>query len=178
MIQWYPAYQSCQRFFVNNAQYSGLVQCLAAFMNIRLPYQDLVHPLYEIPDQPHPSHLPRPQRHLPQIPPPPPFISLFPYIRRLIVTRFDQEGIMKGFFGEDWLVGIGPLQEMERRNYLFAAKSVGWAQARAQYDIAPDQMAPYVMPLANLRVAEVERAEREWSDWLAFEDWMINPDSR
>jgi hypothetical protein len=176
LLQWYPAYQSCQRFFVNHAQYSGLVQAVTALVNIRLPFQWREGALFEIPpEQPHPGLLPRPHRHLPQLPAPPPFISLIPYIRRLIVTRFDKPGVLEGFFGEDWVAGIGPLHEVERRNYLFAAKSVGWAQVKLQYDLSPEQSVPWIQPMLNAKEQEIQKAEKEWSNWLAMEDWMLGP---
>ncbi|KAK7178794.1 hypothetical protein PSPO01_15156 [Paraphaeosphaeria sporulosa] len=40
---------------------------------------------------------------------------------------------MYGFFGDDWKKGIGPIHEHERCNYMFAAKSVGWAYVRALF---------------------------------------------
>jgi hypothetical protein len=84
----------------------------------------------------------------------------------------DKEGIMHGFFGEDWRKGVGPVHECERRNYLFTAKSVGWAKLKCQYDMSPHESVPYIKPLQDVQLAEIESAEKMWSQWLAMEDWM------
>ena len=73
-----------------------------------------------------------------------------PFIRRLVVTGFDKDGILHGFFGDEWRKGVGPVQECERRNYLFAAKSVGWAKVKYQYDISPHETVPFMKPLQNV----------------------------
>jgi hypothetical protein len=98
-----------------------------------------------------------------------------PFIRRLIVTGMDVDSIMRGFFGDDWLKGVGPVQECERRNYLFMAKSGGWAQVKSQYDMSPHESVPFLKPLQNVRLAEIENGEKMWSQWLAMEDWMVGP---
>jgi hypothetical protein len=85
----------------------------------------------------------------------------------------DKEGIMHGFFGDDWTKGIGPVHECERRNYLFAAKSVGWAKVKCQYDTSPHESVPFLKPLQDVQLAEIEGAEETWSQWLAMEDWML-----
>ena len=46
IFEWYPQYQSCQRYFLDHAQHSVPVQALAAFLNIRLPFQRLPHPTH------------------------------------------------------------------------------------------------------------------------------------
>jgi len=102
-------------------------------------------------------------------------VSLVPYIRRLIITGFDKEAVLHGFFGNDWRKGVGPVHECERRNYLFAAKSGGWATVKQQYDMDPEQSAPYLQPPQNVHLAEIESAEKLWSQWLAMEDWMVGP---
>ncbi|CRK21685.1 hypothetical protein BN1708_017890, partial [Verticillium longisporum] len=53
-------------------------------------------------------------------------VSPIPFIRRLVATGFDYPAILHGFFGDDWVAGVGRLHEAERRNYLFAAKSRPW----------------------------------------------------
>lgn len=194
ILKWWPAYQSCQKYFINHAQYQGLVQAVAAFTNIRLPYQWSENPLRNLtnidpqsnnfsananvyPPQPTPSyqnaHAQASSSH--PLPPALPFASLIPYIRRLIVTGFDNEAILGGFFGSDWREGIGPYHEIERRNYLFAAKSVGFAQAKHLYDIEPDQTVPFIKPLQNVQNMEIEKAEKGWSEYLAMEDWLLGP---
>lgn len=85
----------------------------------------------------------------------------------------DFPGVLHGFFGDDWPVGVGPLHEQERRNYLFAAKSGGWASVKRDYDMLPVETVPFLRPLQRPLDAEIEGAERAWSQWLAMEDWMV-----
>ncbi|KAJ5714919.1 uncharacterized protein N7483_012100 [Penicillium malachiteum] len=141
IFEWYPRYQSCQRYFLDHAQHSVPVQALSAFLNIQLPFQRQPNPVLNS----NPS-IPSAGQH-----PGPPSVSLIPYIRRLVATGMDFPGVLHGFFGDDWGSGVGPLHEQERRNYLFAAKSGGPSDA------------------------EIEAAERSWSEWLAMEDWMVGP---
>lgn len=173
-FEWYPKYQSCQRYFVDHAQQSGPVQAVAAFVNIHLPFQ---HPYHSIPNvtprqpiTPGPFGLPdlAPQRTYSSV-------SLIPYLRRLVVTGLDFPGVLHGFFGDDWATGVGPLHEQERRNYLFAAKSGGWASVKRDYDMLPLETVPFMRPLQNPVTAEIEAAEKSWSEWLAMEDWMVGP---
>jgi len=102
-------------------------------------------------------------------------VSLIPFLRRLIVTGFGTPGVLHGFFGDDWAGGIGPLHEQERRNYLFAAKSGGWASVKKEYDMSPLETVPFLKPLQVIESEEIESAERNWSEWLAMEDWMVGP---
>lgn len=39
IFEWHTHFQSCVRYFLDHAQYDGPVQALAAFVNIRLPFQ-------------------------------------------------------------------------------------------------------------------------------------------
>ena len=78
---------------------------------------------------------------------------------------------MHGFFGDDWKKGVGPVHECERRNYLFAAKSVGWAKVKCQYDMSPHETVPFMKPLQDVQLAEIEGAEKTWSQWLAIGWW-------
>lgn len=107
------------------------------------------------------------------------FVSLVPYIRRLIVTGFDKVPILHGFFGDDYLKGIMPHVECERRNYLFAAKHGGWRSCKKQYDVGSghggDETVPFLKPLEQAKSAEIDAAEQTWSHWLAMEDWMVGP---
>lgn len=102
-------------------------------------------------------------------------VSLIPYLRRLVVTGLDFPGVLHGFFGDDWATGVGPLHEQERRNYLFAAKSGGWASVKRDYDMLPLESVPFMRPLQGPVIAEIEAAEKSWSEWLAMEDWMVGP---
>lgn len=106
-----------------------------------------------------------------------PFVSLRPYIRRLIVTGRDSASMMQVFFGENWVSGIGPIRQQERVNYLFTAKSSGWASTKAAYDILPDEQTPFLRPLEQPLEEEIRLAEAKWSEWLAMEDWMVGPRS-
>lgn len=108
---------------------------------------------------------------------PPLSISLTPYIRRLVATGLDLPGILHGFFGDDWKLGIGHLHEAERRNFLFAAKSAGWLKVKAQYDMSDDQSIPFLRPLQDVTELEIVKAEENWSEWLAMQDWMVGPRS-
>ncbi|RAH46800.1 uncharacterized protein BO95DRAFT_441714 [Aspergillus brunneoviolaceus CBS 621.78] len=178
IFEWYPRYQNCQRYFLDDAQHSVPVQALSAFLNIRLPFQWESNPVassssssssstnHSYTSTPSDSSGPSTV---------PPSVSLIPYIRRLVATGMDFPGVLQGFFGNEWATGIGPLHEQERRNYLFAAKSGGWAAVKKDYDIAPLETIPFLRPLQGPLDSEIEAAERSWSDWLAMEDWMVGP---
>lgn len=173
IFDWYPKYQSCQKYFVEHAQQSGPVQAVAAFVNIRLPYQYATNPITGQSSRAAPgSLLPRagfaPNQSYSSL-------SLIPYLRRLVVTGLDFPGVLHGFFGDDWASGVGPLHEQERRNYLFAAKSGGWASVKRDYDMLPLETVPFMRPLQGPVIAEIEAAEKSWSEWLAMEDWMVGP---
>ncbi|PVH92048.1 hypothetical protein DM02DRAFT_620178, partial [Periconia macrospinosa] len=184
IFEWYPAYQSCQQYFLRHAQYDNAVQAVAALINIRLPCQwpaaPVAHgkvPLTHLAG-PMASNLPFKwpysiENSLSQ--PAPAWVSLVPYIQRLVVTGTDKEGVMHGFFGDDWKEGIGPIHGNERWNYMFAAKSTEWARVRCLYDISPHESVPFMIPLQNIHIHEIESAETKWSRWLAMEDWMLGP---
>lgn len=106
---------------------------------------------------------------------PSPYVTLTPYVRRLVATGFDVPSILHGFFGDDWAAGIGPLHEAERRNYLFAAKSDTWLRVKASYDMDGEQTIPFLKPLQSVIEKEIEGAEASWSEWLAMQDWMLGP---
>ncbi|MCJ1431946.1 hypothetical protein MMC27_001302 [Xylographa pallens] len=165
IFEWYPKYQSCQRYFLDHAQHSAPVQAVSAFLNIHLPFQRPAPTL---------SSTPRPNPSQPTIPLPT-HVSLIPYLRRLVVTGLDFPGVLHGFFGDDWVPGVGPLHEQERRNYLFAAKSGGWASVKKDYDMLPLETVPFFRPLQGAVDAEIGAAEKSWSEWLAMEDWMVGP---
>ena len=184
IFEWHPAYLSCQRYFVDHAQHDASVQAAAALINILLPFQWLVNPVVSssapppVPSGPagYPAPWPRASPGASsQQPGNMTSVSLVPYIRRLVVTGFDKDGVLHGFFGDDWRKGVGPMQECERRNYLFASKSVGWAKVKYQYDISPHETVPFLKPLQNVSLTEIEAAEKSWSQWLAMEDWMVGP---
>ena len=205
LLEWHPAYQSCQKFFLDHAQYDASVQAVASLVNISLPYQWLPTPLRSFmpeetaanssrstanananqrgetqPDTPaatfatgRPQNIPTPPPYLTISPSKHQWVSLVPFIRRLVVTGFDREPVLHGFFGDDWRKGIGPVQECERRNYLFAAKSGGWTTVKTQYDMGTQETVPFLQPPQNMQLDEIENAEKLWSQWLALENWMV-----
>lgn len=170
IFDWHPYFQSCVRYFVEHAQYNGPVQALAAFINIQLPFQQAHnrHHLSRRPPSPAAAAAAAAAGTNP-IPAPP--VALQPYIRRLVATGFDVPAVLHGFFGDDWALGVAPLHERERRNYLFAAKSSSWLEVKRQYDMGPDETVPFLKPLANVGEAEIVAAEQGWSEWLAMQDW-------
>ncbi|KAI9664754.1 MAG: hypothetical protein M1821_006202 [Bathelium mastoideum] len=176
IFDWHPAYQSCQRYFLDHAQHDGGVQAVAALVNIKLPFQ-WGSPINgsQIPPYTAVSTYPRSGVHSPHSSGPPVWVSLVPFVRRLVVTGFDKEPILHGFFGDDWRKGVAPVQDVERRNYLFAAKSGGWKCVKKQYDMSSDETVPFLRPLQNVQLVEIEGAEKAWSQWLAMEDWMVGP---
>ena len=179
IFEWYPRYQSCQKYFLDHSQHSVPVRALAAFVNILLPCQRHPNPIVNSSALASPSPGQIPQSQAFPFPPgspkalPTPFVSLIPYIRRLVATGMDMPGVLHGFFGDDWVAGVGSLHEQERRNYLFAAKSGGWESVKKEYDMSPLETAPFLRPLQGTTQVEIEAAEQSWSDWLYHEDWMI-----
>jgi len=184
IFDWHPAYQSCQRYFLDHAQHDNTVQVVAALIYICLPFQWTPYPIMSsagpLPHSSGPAAYTQPwPRQGPILnskgQPTPAWVSLIPFIRRLVITGMDQAAVMHGFFGDDWKKGVGPVHECERRNYLFAAKSVGWAKVKCQYDMSPHETVPFMKPLQDVQLAEIEGAEKTWSQWLAMEDWMVGP---
>lgn len=203
IFEWHGSFQSCARYFLDHAQHSGPIQAVAAFLNIQLPFQKQPHPIYssnaaETPPSHHGHHgihspaFPAmsgpgpgpaslnslgkmPMQMLSSQPRQEAYVTLTPYIRRLVATGFDVPSILHGFFGDDWAAGIGPLHEAERRNYLFAAKSDNWLKVKASYDMDAEQIIPFLKPLQNVSEKEIVSAESSWSEWLAMQDWMLGP---
>lgn len=188
ILEWYPYFQSCVRYFLEHAQYNGPVQALAALINIQLPFQRAGPAAAAL--VPAPGVIPPAAQAATTT-------SLQPYIRRLVATGFDFPAVLHGFFGDDWQRGVGRLHEQERRNYLFAAKSSSWLEVKRAYDDVGgggggkgggggvggggygsgggggggDQTVPFLRPLANVTEKEIVAAEAEWSEWLAMQDW-------
>lgn len=187
VTEWHPYFQSCVRYFLDHAQYSGPVQALAAYINIQLPFQRPHRPVLSSRDPGSPSAAGGGPPHGPGAAMGMgankgqggggvyPNATLLPYIRRLVATGFDFPSVLHGFFGDDWAAGVGPLHEQERRNYLFAAKSDNWLHVKAAYDMGEDQSIPYLRPLQNVTEKEIVAAEHGWSEWLAMQDWMLGP---
>lgn len=168
ILEWYPQFQSCHRYFLDHAQHSGPVRALAAYINIQLPYQKQPNPIasYTSTSRTDSSGSQKD-----------PQVSLIPYIRRLVATGHDSPGVLHGFFGDDWAKGIGSIHAIERRNYLFAAKSTSWMKVKQAYDMSPDESCPFLIPLKETTEEEIQAAEATWSEWLAMQDWMLGPRS-
>ena len=92
-----------------------------------------------------------------------------------MATAFDSPAVLHAFFGDDWPGGIGPIHETERRNYLFAAKSDTWLSVKNSYDMEDGQAVPFLRPLRDVTLDEIQAAEAGWSGWLAMQDWMLGP---
>ena len=205
VFSWYPKYQSCQRYFLEVAQFDYACQALAAFLNIKLPHQRLYASDFK-PFQPASNNVrnggglpprfhmgcsaqPPGSQHIPPLPVQQGghpqsadhlsfvHVSLVPYIRRLVVTGYDADGVMHGWFGDDWMAGLNPLLESERQNYMFAAKSSDWHTLKKTYDTTPEESVPFLVPLQRVTEAEILRAEDVWSHMLSMRDWMIGPRS-
>ncbi|KAI9676808.1 MAG: hypothetical protein M1829_002903 [Trizodia sp. TS-e1964] len=177
IFTWYPSYQSCARYFLDHAQHSAPVHAVAAFMNIRLPFQRSPGPILRY----NTANMPGSGVHLgmgpapgaADAPVPQQWCSLVPYLRRMVATGLDNPGVLHGFFGDEWAKGVGPLHEQERRNFLFAAKSGGWAAVKRDYDMLPTETVPFLQPMMSAAEEELAAAERTWSEWLAMEDWLV-----
>ena len=98
-------------------------------------------------------------------------VSLIPYIRRLVVTAHTAPTILHGLFGSQYPAGILPLLEIERRNYLFTARSAGWAETKRKYDEPGGQHCTFLSPLESLDGDEMEAAEGAWERWMQMETW-------
>ncbi|KAK8120387.1 hypothetical protein PG999_004507 [Apiospora kogelbergensis] len=146
LLEWYPHFQSCAKYFLEHAQHSPPVQAANSPMHMQSPNQT------------------------------PAVLTLNPYIRRLVATGFDFPAVLHGFFGDSWALGIGPMHEVERRNYLFAAKSASWLDVKSHYGMGEEQI-PFLRPLQNVTEKEIVSAESNWSEWLAMQDWMVGPRS-
>jgi len=182
IIDWYPHFQSCHRYFLDHAQHNPACQAMAAFINIRLPCQRTPYPIASSssassPRGPGNNLQPNPFSPNHGNSSQPNAISLTPYLRRLIATGQDTEAVLHGFFGDDWRKGVGELHEIERRNYLFAAKSTSWMKVKQAYDMSPEETCPFLSPLRNATEIEILAAESTWSEWLAMQDWMLGPRS-
>ncbi len=46
---------------------------------------------------------------------------------------------------------------------------------KKEYDMLPLETVPFMRPLQGPVNAEIEAAEKSWSEWLAMEDWMVGP---
>lgn len=170
--EWHPYYISCLQYFVDQSQHSQSVQAVAAYLNIRLPCQQRSNPVSRLTNFPSAKEV---QSQTPSSSAS--FVSLRPYVRRLVVTGHDAPSVMTAFFGANWQAGVGCIYDQERVNYLFTAKSSGWAATKAAYDVLPDEQTPFLRALRDPKEHELREAENRWSEWLAMEDWMVGPRS-
>ncbi|KAB8213950.1 hypothetical protein BDV33DRAFT_196506 [Aspergillus novoparasiticus] len=152
--EWYPRYWACMQHFLSQGQHSPQVQSLAAFVNIRLPYQRSTVPVIGFPA---PQNMDSGVEGTYNAP------SLRPFIRRLIVTGYDTPSVLQAFFGDDWQAGVGCVCKQERINYLFTAKSGGWTSTKAAYDMLPDEQTPFLRPLRDATEEELRIAESRWT---------------
>lgn len=175
IFEWYPHYQSCQRYFLDHAQHSVTVQALCAFLNIRLPFQRIPHPVSSSSSKTSTPSAGLTSSVSESSPHPAPFVSLIPYIRRLVATGMDSPGVLQGFFGDDWTAGVGYLHEQERRNYLFAAKSGGWAAVKRDYDMPPLETIPFLRPLQGTVDSEIEPRREVGVSGLQWKIGWLDP---
>ncbi|KAL2815001.1 hypothetical protein BJX63DRAFT_187471 [Aspergillus granulosus] len=163
---WHSQYMASLQFFLDQGQHSVAVQSLAAYINIQLPSQQRSNPISCFTPDPTSSEKGTAGQ-----------VSLRHYVRRLIVTGNDTPTVLEAFFGASWEAGVGCIRRQERINYLFTAKSNGWAATKAAYDVLPDEHTPFLRPLHDATEQELSMAETHWSEWLAMEDWMVGPRS-
>lgn len=162
--QWISSHQSCREFFLTRAQFDHQVQSIANLVNIRLPFQLAPNGQTGVFLQ-HDNRLVCEAYHR----------NISSFLRRLVVTALDSPDVLQQWFGNEWEVGIKPIHQQERMNYLLASKSGGWILVKQTYDILPDETVPFVRPLRDATEDEIRSAENLWSEWLAMEDWMIGP---
>ncbi|KAL6235604.1 hypothetical protein BDW75DRAFT_209206 [Aspergillus navahoensis] len=162
---WHSAYAACVQHFLDHAQHSAPVQSLAVYINIRLPCQRLSKPIVRFDGNPSENGQPSSR------------VSLRHYIRRLVATGNDTPVTLEAFFGAGWVNGVGNIAKQERLNYLFTAKSAGFAATKAAYDVLPDEHVPFLRPIRDATEEEISTAEKYWSEWMAMEDWMVGPRS-
>ncbi|KAI9801265.1 MAG: hypothetical protein M1833_002835 [Piccolia ochrophora] len=183
--EWRVAHESCLRFFLDIAQHDAAVQVLCSFLNISLPCQRQPYPIRNF--TPFPSSArgttggasrrsPYPVPSAPGTATQSVWVSLIPYIRRLIVTGYDYPHIVQQFFGPEWVKGVAPSREVERRHYLFAVKAMKFAEVKQHYDMGPHETVPYLKEPAGITEAELANAEDPcWGEWCALRDWQIGP---
>ncbi|RKF61690.1 hypothetical protein OnM2_039068 [Erysiphe neolycopersici] len=182
ILSWHPYAQNCLCYFLDHAQHTVAVKALASFINIRLPYQRHPNPIISSSMLFIESYSPSSNNNIPSSflsnaspTPSAQSVSVVPYIRRLVVTGQDTATILQGFFGEDWVRGVGAIHELERRNYLFAAKSTNWIGVKEAYDILPNETVPFLIPLQNVTEQEMRDADEKWSEWIFMQDWILGP---
>lgn len=176
IFEWQTPYLKCVEYFLNHAQHEDGTKALCMFLNIRLPCQKQPPIMSTRGSSPHsPGNMPHLHQQNAPNQEPPPTVSLVPFIRRLVATGHDQPPILHGFFGNSYVEGISQQHEVERRNFLFAAKSESWLTVKMSYDMGPDETIPYLATLTNPTEPEIAAAEAKWSEWMAMGDWMVGP---
>lgn len=167
--KWHLHFQSCQRYFLNYAQHTDTVKALASSINIKLPHQK--HLLFDASSTTAsqnsysrangPTHARE--------------VSLTPYLRRLIATGNDNPETLRTFFGDTWFHGIGPLHEIERRNYLFASNSTNLTATKQAYGISDEETVPFLSTLKGITEKELEFADSSWNEWTSMQNWTLGP---
>ncbi|EJP63882.1 uncharacterized protein BBA_07206 [Beauveria bassiana ARSEF 2860] len=187
IFDWYPKFRECQTHFIQHAQHTDEVQAVAAFVNILLPFQKATPPRSDstargLPPSSSSNDDNNNKNNTTETTSTSgcgsgggAVVALVPYVRRLVATGFDTPAVLHGFFGDDWAEGVGPMHDMERRNFLFAAKSGDWVKVKSSYDVGAGQMVPFLRPLQGATEGEIQSAEASWSEWLAMQDWMLGP---
>ncbi|KAM3523341.1 hypothetical protein MY4038_008248 [Beauveria bassiana] len=180
IFDWYPKFRECQTHFIQHAQHTDEVQAVAAFVNILLPFQKATRPRSDYSTaRGRPSSSNDDDKNTLMASTSGSgggaVVALVPYVRRLVATGFDTPAVLHGFFGDEWAEGVGPMHDMERRNFLFAAKSGDWVKVKSSYDVGAGQMVPFLRPLQGATEGEIQSAEASWSEWLAMQDWMLGP---
>ncbi|KAM3475059.1 hypothetical protein MY8738_007563 [Beauveria namnaoensis] len=173
IFDWYPKFRECQTHFIQHAQHTDEVQAVAAFVNILLPFQKATPSSSSSNDDDNNNN--NTGTTSTSGSGSGAVVALVPYVRRLVATGFDTPAVLHGFFGDDWAEGVGPMHDMERRNFLFAAKSGDWVKVKSSYDVGAGQMVPFLRPLQGATEGEIQSAEASWSEWLAMQDWMLGP---
>lgn len=180
IFKWHSDMEASRRYFLDHGQHNPQIQTLAAFINIRLPFQWHLRRVSSSTSRTQPisvrsSSSPGTSRSEHHDSGDPRTVSLLPYMRRLIATAFDTPQVLQGLFGDNWQAGVGAMHEMERRNYLFACKSSSWLKVKNDYDMDEDQRIPFLQSLLQPSEDEIKAAETAWSEWLAMQDWMVGP---
>ena len=180
LLEWYPHFQSCVKYFLEHVQHSPPIQAVAAFSNIQLPFQKAQRLLLTSRTGGSPSTMPSPTSratgklpmHMQSPNQTPAVLTLNPYIRRLVATGFDFPAVLHGFFGDSWALGIGPMHEVERGNYLFAAKSASWLDVKSHYGMGEEQI-PFLRHSRTSRKRKLSAPSRIGaSGWRCRTGWL------
>lgn len=176
LFEWYPKFLVCHQYFLDRGQHEHGIQALAEFLNIQLPWHKQPYPVNSAAVATPCEYANRPRVE----PGYPVHVSLIPYIRRLVATGYDDEKILRGFFGQEWKLGIGHMHEMERRNYMFACRSANFVDTKASYDVSPEETVPFLAQLKNVSPSELSHNIAAWEVWMTMRKEVTpqRPDAR